>query len=398
MKTFAQIEAENGGKYPGFAVLRHILAAAVLIHHCRGLVSGALAASEGIGAGQNTFVDRVAALPHALTTFDALKPGVFAEVAAFFALSGFLVTASAMRSRDAKAFLTLRALRIAPALTTVVTLSAVVLGAAVTTLPLASYFSNADFWLYFRNLVGWVVYALPGVFADNPVPYNVNTNLWTLFPEIGCYVALAAMVATGALRDRRILGVAVTASALAILVVSGPWADLVSTRAWDKHFEGWFIAWMFMCGGAFYRYADRIPFSAPAAAASFALYYVGMLARIPDVFSAIFLVYATIAFGALRFPRLSYFDSHDYSYGLYLYGYPISQTLVFVLIGQGLLPTSPTGTIFVTGAALAMTTALSALSWRFIEKPALSWKHRLVSAKPNATDKADARLAAQSRA
>lgn len=385
MKTFAQVEAENGGKFPGFAVLRHLLAAAVLVHHGRGLISGALAVPEGDGGGQIGLLDRLAALPHILTTFDALKPGVFAEVAAFFALSGFLVTASAMRTGDVRNFLTLRALRIVPALTTVVVLSAVLLGAAVTTLPLTSYFLNADFWLYFRNMVGLVVYALPGVFPHNPVPDNVNANLWTLFPEICCYLALAAMIATGALRDRRILGWAVVASALAIFALTEPGAQWVSTRVWDKHFEGWFIAWIFMGGGAFYRFADRIPFSAPAAAASFAVYYFGMLLRIPDVVSAPFLIYATIAFGALHFPRLRHFDTHDYSYGIYLYGYPISQTLVFVLIGLGLLPNSPLGSIPVIAAALALTAAFSAFSWRTIEKPALAWKRAIPSAARDAS-------------
>jgi hypothetical protein len=41
-------------------------------------------------------------------------------------------------------------------------------------------------------------------------------------------------------------------------------------------------------------------------------------------------------------------------------------------------------------AAGALTAILSAVSWRFIEKPALSWKRWIISAKPKATVKAGA--------
>jgi peptidoglycan/LPS O-acetylase OafA/YrhL len=64
----------------------------------------------------------------------------------FFALSGFLVTGSAIRTRSVRTFLTFRFLRIFPALATEVTLSAVILGPLLTTLPLKDYVSDHHFW------------------------------------------------------------------------------------------------------------------------------------------------------------------------------------------------------------------------------------------------------------
>jgi peptidoglycan/LPS O-acetylase OafA/YrhL len=106
----------------------------------------------------------------------------------FFALSGFLVTGSAFRTRGVRTFLTFRFLRIFPALATEITLSALILGPFLTTKPLRQYFSDPHFWEYFGNIVGRIRFKLPGLFESNPVGGLVNLNLWTLAPEYDCYV------------------------------------------------------------------------------------------------------------------------------------------------------------------------------------------------------------------
>ena len=102
---------------------------------------------------------------------------MFALVGAFFALSGFLVAGSALRTKSVRVFLSFRVLRIVPALMTEVALSALVLGPIVTVKPLAQYFSGAEFYQYFGNILGLVRYPLPGVFANNPRANFVNANL-----------------------------------------------------------------------------------------------------------------------------------------------------------------------------------------------------------------------------
>jgi peptidoglycan/LPS O-acetylase OafA/YrhL len=117
-------------------------------------------------------------------------------VPAFFALIGFLVTGSALRLRATIPFLIFRLLRILPALLVEVTLSALILGAIFTTLPLSSYFHDPQFFRYFGNIVGWITFQLPGVFESNYVSI-VNVNLWTLLAELDCYLVTAALMITG---------------------------------------------------------------------------------------------------------------------------------------------------------------------------------------------------------
>ncbi len=62
----------------------------------------------------------------------------------------------------------LRALRLIPALAVEVTLSALLLGAFFTTLPLGRYLSSPELISYFGNVVGLVHFTLPGVFEHNP--------------------------------------------------------------------------------------------------------------------------------------------------------------------------------------------------------------------------------------
>jgi peptidoglycan/LPS O-acetylase OafA/YrhL len=131
---------------------------------------------------------------------------------AFFALSGFLVTGSALRLRVTSTFLAFRALRILPALAVEVTLSALVLGPIFTRLPWSEYFTDPQFFRYFANIIGWVTFYLPGVFeVTNRVPI-VNGNLWTLPPEFDSYFITAALMGTALLYRRSVITIILTLS------------------------------------------------------------------------------------------------------------------------------------------------------------------------------------------
>jgi peptidoglycan/LPS O-acetylase OafA/YrhL len=78
-------------------------------------------------------------------------PFYLAVLPAFFVLSGFLVAGSLFRNSIPQ-FLSLRALRIFPALAVEITLSAVVLGLLVTRLPTGAYLASPQFHAYFLNM------------------------------------------------------------------------------------------------------------------------------------------------------------------------------------------------------------------------------------------------------
>ena len=103
---------------------------------------------------------------------------VLEQVPMFFALSGFLVTGSAMRLR-LRDFVLNRSLRIVPALAVDIVVAALLIGPLMSVVPFSEYVTSSEFYLYFFNIIGFPHYRLPGVFGDNPLRNIVNGSLWT---------------------------------------------------------------------------------------------------------------------------------------------------------------------------------------------------------------------------
>jgi peptidoglycan/LPS O-acetylase OafA/YrhL len=78
--------------------------------------------------------------------------------------------------------------------------------------------------------------------------------------------------------------------------------------------------------------------------------------------------YAIVYLGMVDLPRLPVLQSGDYSYGVYLYGFPIQQAIIAafpIFIGHGW---------WMLGSSAVVTVAVAMLSWHYVEKPALRLK------------------------
>jgi peptidoglycan/LPS O-acetylase OafA/YrhL len=76
--------------------------------------------------------------------------------------------------------------------------------------------------------------------------------------------------------------------------------------------------------------------------------------------------FVVLAFGLAQHPWLSRWHARDYSYGIYIYAFPVQQTWVYFW------PQMPLPTYFL--CTFFTTLVLAALSWHFVEKPALKLK------------------------
>jgi len=54
-------------------------------------------------------------------------------------------------------------------------------------------------------MIGNIHYFLPGVFEDNPHAGVVNGSLWTIGPELGCYLALGFIIYFGFHKNVKVL-------------------------------------------------------------------------------------------------------------------------------------------------------------------------------------------------
>lgn len=361
---------KNRGFGPGFHFLRHFLAFMIIFHHVRFSVAG-----HGFSAEIHKMHGP---LPLGFMIVEFMRPGLFALVAVFFALSGFLVFGSALRSASISHFLAARAFRLFPALAVEVTLSALVLGPLVTSHLLTSYFTDPGFFRYFGNMIGEVSFTLPGVFDRNPIPNMVNANLWTLPPELWCYLTMLGAMVVGLTARPRVLAGLALAMVVGFQVLDLMNPHLLPVRFNATHFNAWFLVYMFVLGAAMFANADRVPLSGVLAALALAAYWVLMLFNMLQPVAGVFLCYVMVYLGMTGFAWFDRLLPMDLSYGAYLYGYPITQALIFYLLPH--MQTLPAGarTAVILVLTVGLTAGFAAVSWIWIEKPALRLRKHVI--------------------
>lgn len=288
-------------------------------------------------------------------------------VAIFFVMSGYLVTASRQNSANALQFLLKRALRIFPALAVVVLLSVFVLGPLLTTLPLGTYLLHPGTRGYLWNIALWLHFTLPGVFSGLPYSGPVNGSLWTLPIEASMYVAVAILGAIGLLRRQWLSIGLVALVALYAYVLSDQEMQKIGLL---KEFIKFGI--YFFIGATLYVFDRMIPWRAWIAA----LLLIGWIASFHTPYGAycmfVAVSYCTLYIARSSWPPLANFGRYgDFSYGIYIYSFPVQQTLVQLFGPTNLSPLQ----LFFMAQAIALTCA--AISWHLIEKPALRLKRRL---------------------
>nr|WP_158291716.1 acyltransferase [Lampropedia puyangensis] len=290
-------------------------------------------------------------------------PAYAAILPMFFGLSGFLVTGSAVRLQSLKKFFANRILRIIPALVVEVSLSALILGALVTTLNLREYFTSSGFWSYFLNIIGIIHFELPGVFKDNPYPGTVNGNLWTLHPEYYSYLLIGALMLCKVVYHR---GLYVALAGAAIIGLIGlDWITQFGKPVYA--YSGNALIISFLIGSWLFQAARYIPIRPDFAVIAGIAYAFMCLKPGMAIAALVPLMYLTVYLGMTPLPKLGFLSRGDYSYGIYLYGFPIQQTLAYAF---------PQLHVWWKMAlvAIPLTIAFAMFSWRYVEKPALRLK------------------------
>jgi peptidoglycan/LPS O-acetylase OafA/YrhL len=295
----------------------------------------------------------------------AWRPALAFILPMFFSLSGFLVAGSLERCRTLISFLGLRVLRILPALAVDTFIGAVFLGAAFTALPLVEYYSDKGFFAYFTNMLGLIKYTLPGVFSENAWPHVVNSQLWTLPYELECYLAIGLLVLVGVTRRAVVFISALFVYNFGVFV----WAVIHGVGV-GSAVSGSPLVECFLFGVAGYLFRKKIHHSIGLAILSFISTCVCLSAPAGDYMVALPVSYLTVYIGLLEPKRIAWLFRGDYSYGIFLYGFPVQQA-VYSMIGA-----HPWYINFLL--SLPVILALALFSWGFVEKPALLLKSHLL--------------------
>lgn len=322
-RLIAHLEVKSGGeiKVPSnnFHAIRYVLALLVLYSHSFGLL----------------------ALP---------EPGLFAftygslAVKCFFALSGYLIALSCIRTANLIDYAWNRILRIIPALVI----------ALIASHYLGQYF---DF------------------FITNPVPYIVNGPVWTLSWEVLCYCLCGLLWWLGLLTISSLGAIVVISWMLFIMLPTTSDTAAVIAPLLLLFFLGAYIAInkknfnLTIAGPVFFALLVFICFDANATGSTWLINQVPWLYG--PAFTAqkyqllIFLFSLPFALLWLAYCKPVIPIYNDYSYGLYILGWPVQQVVVATMRPSPVV-------LFII--SWAITHCLAMLSWHIIEKRALKFK------------------------
>jgi peptidoglycan/LPS O-acetylase OafA/YrhL len=283
------------------------------------------------------------------------------------------VTASFDRQRSVPRFAALRIARVWPALAVGSMVTVFIVGPLFTTLPLREYFGSGLTWANLDNLStialnpGW---ALPGVFEHNRFPVDIAAPLWTLPLQIRCYLVVLVAGLLGLLSSARgvtlsaLLGCAVFLLGLHVPQLQFGMRDFSEASGALSAGHSFWPEPFFMLGMLLYGWRERIDINALTALA-FAMVFLVFR----DTAGAQPLFYLTFVYGLLWIgttPLLRRFvPNHDYSYGIYLYGF---------MVQQGVASLAPQwGHVMSLLVAAPLIWMCAALSWHLVERPVLTW-------------------------
>ena len=293
----------------------------------------------------------------------------------FFILSGFLVTKSLLCPQNINSYVRARVLRIFPALFLAIIYSTFVLGPLFSNLPASEFLANLNVYEYaFKNFILFlpnIPQQLPGVFLDSKYLPIVNAPLWSLPYEAWCYTLLAFIAV--ALKARRNASYFYIAAGVLFMVFYFVFVVNYSTGTgafaiiFNK--EAYRLSSMFLLGVLFYGLRHKIVISHQTAIGI--VFIIGLSSFYRPAFVAI--TYASLGYLLLYFAyafsgRIRVFNRvGDYSYGIYIFGYPTQQAI------EQLIPDLSLFQFFIISFSVTLTLAIA--SWHLVEKKALKFKH-----------------------
>jgi peptidoglycan/LPS O-acetylase OafA/YrhL len=285
-------------------------------------------------------------------------------VAGFFAISGYLIAASRLRS-GLGPFLWRRCLRILPGLWACLLVIAFVFA------PIAAAVEHGPDHILSSGLLTFVgsngllnhVEGIGGTLSNVPYAGSWDGSLWTLFYEFACYLILGAVFALPVVRRRpeRCLWALFGISLAITFAVYELHRSVPFRVSWLAYLGTYFWA-----GALLFVYAQRVRVNLVVPFAAFATLAVACVTGHVEILSAIPLAFLVLWLGAVL-PLQRIGRKNDVSYGVYIYAFPVQQLLV--LAGANAL-----GLTAYILLAIVGTIPLAVASWFVIERPAIGLK------------------------
>ncbi len=344
-----------------FDLLRFLLATAVIICHC-----------YAIFFGWEQFVKNE---PFMKWSGGKISLGS-AAVNFFFVISGFLIVRSFENSVNFWEYIKKRILRIYPGFFVAFILSFLIFG------PLGHMieFNFAEFQNFLngiplkRETANMLSLQSPlenRYFTQLPQS-GLNNSLWTIHYEFICYLLVPIIFWLGLIKQKRWLLIILLISYLLLCLQSFGYIfpfkqSLSGGIIGNPYYYPRFFTY-FLCGSCVYIYRNLILRNVWLAVAALILFILSFKFNLIDViwpFFGTYLLFYAAYHHKFIFPKFAEYG--DFSYGIYLYGWPLQQ-LIMLFFGKYLNIYTFCAIVFPTVMLFAF------MSWKAVESPALKLK------------------------
>ena len=299
-------------------------------------------------------------------TNNQIALGAF-SVKCFFIISGYLIFISLKRSKNLLEYIWKRTVRIFPALIVVLLLTLLFLPLIYT--GSGNIFSQKDYWSYFYRNIGLyhMQYNVSGIFENNPYPKAINGSLWTIRYEFTMYLSLLVFFYIN-----RKLSQVFLLSAFFGFFVAANFAPNFGSSIASKFFLNanelydlacYFIAGSFLASINFENFRQK----KAAGIASAILLIIAIKFNQFQMAGYFLLPVIILGFGLSKTRYIKSIGKKigDISYGVYIYGFIVQQTLLY-FFGFGVY--------LLMFLSLSITAVFAYFSWHLIEKKALKLK------------------------
>ena len=292
----------------------------------------------------------------------------------FFTISGYLIYKSLTTSKNVFSYLGKRSLRIFPGL--LVCLILVVFACSFVYNGDGVYWTQKDPYTFILNniMLYPMQYNIAGVFESN-VNHGVDGSLWTLAYEFTMYILLILLLFIPGKKAKLML---VSISIIGLLLKNTIFAtNFKSLHICYLHFGLFSRFAQYFATGVLLQILSCTSWTKRTRILTLALSLIGFISFsfCPNLFKPLAMLCLSVVMiivGEMCCEKVYDFIHKigDLSYGTYIYAFPISQILI-VSFNSNISPT------MLTILTILLVLPIAYLSWRFIEKPALSLKKYL---------------------
>ncbi len=295
-------------------------------------------------------------------------------VKGFFVISGYLIFQSLLRSKNIVNYYKKRLLRLYPALFVVLLLTLIL--APIVYEGNYSIFNNKSFWTYLPNnlLFYKLQYSIDGIFENNKFKSGINGSLWTIRFEFTLYVIISFLIIFK--KNKRLLKVALILLFflffVSYVVIYEQIIYYIESIGKIKIFDGvknLLDLGLFFIGGSVLAAFDFEKIKSKERILILIFIFLLLSFYFDILYFTIYFCFPIliIVLGLYPIPYL-YKIGHkigDLSYGIYIYGFPVQQTLMYYY---------KLTTIELMIYSMIISYIFAYFSWHVVEKKALKLK------------------------